>query len=1241
VSLEFENAKIHMLLATDVQLVPTLREISTNHPRQWRPFVPQGNKRMPWMQATCFAEARSVSQRIIRLSFSSLLTSCHLLLTTHYFLLFFFFLFPFSLQAQTTFSLVGDINTDNCEGYFTDSNGGLNGDDYAHGEDFTMTICVPNAISIEMTFFEFCSETGYDVMTFYDGPNVNFPQIGVPLSGQDVPPTIVATSGCLTIHWESDIFGVACGGWLAYWEVEVDEPEPPVVTFNPSAPTCSTEVVILQFDNPVPCDSVYAAAFTLSGGQTITNISPLNCNNGEGTQYELTLSPGLNESATYAVEFVYNYTDDCNNEFTLEAEGELVVNDCPLQVEVLEDANQVCLGDCIEIWAEVTGGDPNTYNYAWSNGLPNSAGPHLVCPTVNTTYSVTVSDAGPAAWASDQTTITIVLPPVIDPIPDVCRNSSPITLSASPSGGDWSGTHVPDPNAIFRPDSGFGNPWTIYTDLNGCSDSVQSQVYDVWAGYDQSACPGSAPFQLNNGTPAGGTWSGPFTTPAGIFDPTTSGTYNITYTTTDGCTDIKVVRVDDITMPADMTVCESDPLFYFSVAPFGGVWSGTGVANWYWASYNPAAAGPGTHTVTYALNGCSATVDVAVTGINAGGNYIICPEESPIQLNGNPSGGIWSGIGVSQSGLYDPTIAPDLTNDTLTYSINGCSDSRIVYVQQTTILWSNLEFCLYDDALTLNWAGIQRYPAGGTWSGPGTDNNGEGHFTPAVAGGGTHTLYYEANTCIDSTVMIVYDNTLVDTSICELGNPIQMVAFPTGGTWAGDGITDPSGMFDPEEVSVGIHWVYYQAPSGCWDSSMVDVYQLLPAEIIGLENTYCFIDSLVSLIGLPAGGIFSGNGMSDTIFNPSLAGEGIHTIAYDHGSAGCEVHEDVLVSISPPITTSTMGHYQGVCDGEAATIGVNATGGNGTAFQYEWNPNITWLSEIEFYPDSSTSYYISTSDGCSAPALDTIYVFVFEPISATFVTSDTMCYGNTGYATVEGVPFSPNYLYEWHTTPPVIGDTYYGDVAQTYQVTITNLHDGECTFDTSITIPSFPNVSAYFTPNPNGPCMRESDPNAEFIDLSQGAVRGTWDFGDGTTENYTYGVYPTHEYRDTGTYTVTLYVENELGTCTDRYAFDVCVQPEFTLWIPNSFTPDGDGLNDLFEIVSTGILEFELRISGSWNHKIYEMHSINDPFWDGTYKGNPVQQDRYIYEVVAKGMHLGGIKFYKGSGYIHVIRKGE
>lgn len=1148
---------------------------------------------------------------------------------------------PLLAFSQTTYPLVGNITTTDCEGFFTDSDGGLNGSDYAHGEDYTMTICVPNASQIEMNFFEFCTEANYDIMTFYDGADINAPQIGLPASGQDLPPSIVATSGCLTIHWQSDAFGVSCSGWLANWQVEVEEPQPPILNFNPTAPTCSTQVVVAQFDTPLPCDSVYAEAFTLSQGQTISNINPLNCTNGQASAYEITLSPGLNSSATYSATFVYEYIDDCGNVFVLESEGEMLVNDCPLQVEVLTSDTNICVGQCVEIWAEVTGGEPATYSYAWSHGLPNSPGPHLVCPTSNTDYTVTVSDAGPSASATNQITINAQQPPTINPIPTVCRNDASFPITATPSGGDWSGTHINEPQGIFVPDSGAGMPWTYYTDLNGCTDSIQSEVYSVWAGYDQAACPGSASFQLTNGVPAGGIWSGPHTTASGVFTPSTAGNYTITYTTTDGCTDTKQVGVENISMPPNQTLCQSSDPINLAATPFGGTWSGTGITNWYWGTYNPADAGPGTHAITYTLNGCSETMEITVSAIEAGGNFSICPEEDPLQLNATPAGGTWSGIGVTPSGVYDPMLAPNLTNDTLTYFVNGCADTRIAYVRQTTIQWSYLEFCLYDDALTLDWAGIHRYPGGGTWSGPGTDNIGAGHFNPAAAGAGTHTLYYEANTCVDSTVLIVHENEMNDTSVCEMGNPIQLVATPAGGAWTGAGITSSNGIFDPQEVGIGLHWVYYQAPSGCWDSCMVDVYPLQPAQIMGLTNTYCFVDSAISLTGLPQNGTFSGNGISDTLFNPAMAGEGIHSIVYSHGSPGCQVQDNMLVSVSAPIQTSTLGNYEGVCPGDATTIGVVATGGNGSNFQYNWQPSITWLSETTFYPDSSAAYQITTTDGCSDAAIDTVFVHVYAPISATFTTSDTLCYGNTGYATVEGVPSSPNYHYQWHTTPPVTDNTYYGNVAQTYAVTITNMHDGECTFDTSITIPAFPNVTAFFTPNPNGPCMRESDPNAEFIDLSQGAVSGQWDFGDGATEEYTYGVYPTHQYADTGTYSVTLYVENEMGTCTDRYTAEVCVQPEFTLWIPNSFTPDGDGLNDLFEIQATGIMEFELRISSSWGHTLHEMHAIDDPFWDGTYKGKPVQQDRYIYEVVAKGRHLGGIKFHKGSGYIHLIRKGE
>ena len=162
-------------------------------------------------------------------------------------------------------------------------------------------------------------------------------------------------------------------------------------------------------------------------------------------------------------------------------------------------------------------------------------------------------------------------------------------------------------------------------------------------------------------------------------------------------------------MPPDLTVCESDPEFNLSASPFGGTWTGTGITNWYWERFSPVDAGPGTHLLNYEIVGCSATMNVTVTEIDAGGNYVICPEEPAVQLNGVPAGEFGVGLAFHTVVYMIPLLHQTSQTDTVTYSVNGCTDTRVVYVRQTTIQLSGLEFCLYDEPLTLNYGGIQRY----------------------------------------------------------------------------------------------------------------------------------------------------------------------------------------------------------------------------------------------------------------------------------------------------------------------------------------------------------------------------------------------------------------------------------------------------------------------------------------------------------------------------------------------------
>ena len=118
-----------------------------------------------------------------------------------------------------------------CNGILMDSDGNpITVGDYGHNENYIFTICVPGADSIIMSFLSFCTETGRDVITFYDGPDTLSPMIGLPVSGPTaMPGTIIASSGCLTIHFISDA-SVSCTGWEANWSSIIHTPATPIIS---------------------------------------------------------------------------------------------------------------------------------------------------------------------------------------------------------------------------------------------------------------------------------------------------------------------------------------------------------------------------------------------------------------------------------------------------------------------------------------------------------------------------------------------------------------------------------------------------------------------------------------------------------------------------------------------------------------------------------------------------------------------------------------------------------------------------------------------------------------------------------------------------------------------------------------------------------------------------------------------------------------------------------------------------
>ena len=92
---------------------------------------------------------------------------------------------------------------------------------------------------------------------------------------------------------------------------------------------------------------------------------------------------------------------------------------------------------------------------------------------------------------------------------------------------------------------------------------------------------------------------------------------------------------------------------------------------------------------------------------------------------------------------------------------------------------------------------------------------------------------------------------------------------------------------------------------------------------------------------------------------------------------------------------------------------------------------------------------------------------------------------------------------------------------------------------------------------------------------------------------------------------------------------EVLVVPSMSLFVPNTFTPNGDGLNDTFGVSGEAIQEFSLRIFNRWGQVIFETADANIR-WDGTVEGKAAASGVYIYKILAKG-NTGGMQVKEGN----------
>jgi len=247
--------------------------------------------------------------------------------------------------------------------------------------------------------------------------------------------------------------------------------------------------------------------------------------------------------------------------------------------------------------------------------------------THNLTYSFT-DGAGCTSTGSIQAVVNPI--PVVNAGSDVqlCDQPIPYQLSATPVGGIWGATTMNvTPSGLITP-NGVGTDVLTYTfsDGAGCIGSDQITVTIVpitqpaFAGNDTALCVNSGALQLN-GIPAGGTWSGSGVTSAGSFDPTTAGSFTLTYSFGSATCLIQdqltiVVNALPVVDAGDViATCLDGGPQVLTATPAGGIWSGTGVDPT--GLFDPLQAAPGGNTLTYTytdgLTGCTNSDATLVT----------------------------------------------------------------------------------------------------------------------------------------------------------------------------------------------------------------------------------------------------------------------------------------------------------------------------------------------------------------------------------------------------------------------------------------------------------------------------------------------------------------------------------------------------------------------------------------------------------------------------------------------------
>lgn len=363
-----------------------------------------------------------------------------------------------------------------------------------------------------------------------------------------------------------------------------------------------------------------------------------------------------------------------------------------------------------------------------------------------------------------------------------------------------------------------------------------------------------------------------------------------------------------------------------------------------------------------------------------------------------------------------------------------------------------------------------------------------------------------------------------------------------------------------------------------------------------------------------------GTGALSYLWNPgALTGQTVNvepvvTTTYSlnvYDSQGCTLDPfGVVVNVNPKLTIDINTANAGICPGTTAQITPTVTGGDGN-YSYLWLPGETKGATIFVENIKVPTYTVIVNDACGTPtAMKEITIKLHPAVQPLFKQEGKG--GCTPYCTsfINVTPNSKNAIWNYGDKPyEQKGDTtfYCYEKAGDFNLRLTVTDENSCkasyTYTSAVHVLVKP--QAGFVTEPGIITLNDAE-NVQIKNITSNASSYKW-YVDGAYSGTTTNIYST--FRDTGCYDVRLLTENDNG-CRDSSIRSICVFEGFNFYMPGAFTPNNDGLNDVFLPKGTGWLyeNYSLEIYNRWGIKVFSTTDVYQG-WDGGVRPDPVIPD--------------------------------